>query len=172
MTAVGEGYEAVAVVDANRRSRCFQLRSARLVWFVAGAAAVSAYHVTRGSTAAAVAPAASGERAWRDELYCASKPAVAAAFCAQDLARARADITARMSEMRQRCNGSSRIGQSVPLSQFAHGLRLVWSSYSPFMPQRDSRFEQGRGYALAFPDAEISVTDHQYQLTAEEKASL
>ena len=91
-----KGYEAVADVHDVRRSRWLRLRSARVVWFVAGAAAVSACQLAvRGGTAGVSAPAlASAPAVSRDELYCASKSPVAAAFCAQDLARARADITA------------------------------------------------------------------------------
>ena len=171
-----KGYEAVADVHDVRRSRWLRLRSARVVWFVAGAAAVSAYQLAvRGGTAGVSAPAlASAPAVSRDELYCASKSPVAAAFCAQDLARARADITALMSEARQRCsrgNGSSILGPSAQWSQFAHSLRVkIWSSYSPFMPQRDSKLESRNGYALAFPDAEISITDYLHELPAEEKA--
>jgi len=39
------------------------------------------------------------------------------------------------------------------------------------MPQRDSKLESRNGYALAFPDAEISITDYLHELPAEEKAS-
>ena len=66
-----KGYEAVADVHDVRRSRWLRLRSARVVWFVAGAAAVSAYQLAvRGGTAGVSAPALASAPAVSRESFC------------------------------------------------------------------------------------------------------
>ncbi|KAL1495902.1 hypothetical protein AB1Y20_014545 [Prymnesium parvum] len=96
-----------------------------------------------------------------DEMYCASKDPVSAAFCREDLPKYRAEIVQQLFDRRLQCERSisSRSGPAVPLLEFYSNQSRPWTSTSPFMKQSESSWEKGFEYSARYAQANTSVGD-------------
>jgi len=96
-----------------------------------------------------------------DELFCASKDPLSAAFCREDLPEARSRAAQLYLDQFEKCNWTAfgKKGPAVRLADYLKNQSLPWAALSPYMKQSESTLEKDEEYSKVFADADTSIGD-------------